>query len=298
MDKRILIAGLGMGSFYKTLLNKMGYQDVWTLDTDIKKNADYNDIKQIDGLWDLAIVATPTHFHLDTYLRLKSKIFLIEKPGFARSQTWEYHYKKNANLFMTKNNMYRTSFTAIRHKIINEIADIKRVNILWLSKNRVPSPGSWFTRKSCEGGVTKDLMPHLIHEYFMLFDKEIGDIKEIFKEQVHYLSDFRNTDYGNVDNHGTYDVEDHSTIIFENIVKGKKIEVALEANWKTDFPDKIGIEIVYEGATSCFFEMGLCPDECYKRMFSEFLEEEEELNKEYHYKIDIETHNLIDIIII
>jgi hypothetical protein len=107
------------------------------------------------------------------------------------------------------------------------IKEAKTVNIKWLRKNCIPSPGSWFTtRKLAFGGVSRDLMPHLLSLYIAM---NPGWRKEQINGQTAMacweLKDIDSTEYGIVNPKGTYDVDDVCVINFGN--KGTSFSITL-----------------------------------------------------------------------
>ena len=168
MSKRSLVVGMGIGQLYKTVLEKLGHE-VITVDQDITKGAMLPSIDSAILLYapfDTVHICTPnfTHFQLAAKLAPVSKIVFVEKPGVARSENWTtlVHTFPNTRFMMVKNNIWRDN--------ISELAELankaKTVKIRWIRKNCIPSPGSWFTTKKLAfGGVSRDLMPHLLSLY-------------------------------------------------------------------------------------------------------------------------------------
>ena len=133
----------------------------------------------------------------------------------------------------------------------------------WLNKDRVPSPGSWFTtKKLAYGGVSRDLMPHLLSLYIALNPDWMNTTMNGRSSLMRYhLKDLLNTEYGTVNPDGTYDVDDFATIKFEN-------KWELIADWRTLDKDKRNIEMDF-GSSTFTQELGLCPADAYERMIDD-----------------------------
>lgn len=280
----ILICGLGIGNLYYNLLKN--YYNVITIDIDKSKNPSYLSLdfflqknkKKID----LSIICTPNFLH-ETYIYKLSKIsniILVEKPGLKNLLQWLEAKKICKKLIMVKNNFYRRQLKPLNLLINDNLDIIDKINICWKNKNRIPSPGSWFTNKDFSfGGVSYDLMPHLLHILFGLVDyKEIKFI-ECQKKQIHSLDSLDNTDYGKINKDGVYNVDD--TCIY--VLKYKNIFIYLECEWKNDKEDKREILIEYKDNTQLIYKFGLCPDHIYKNMIDDIL---------FNFKYD--THANID----
>jgi predicted dehydrogenase len=303
MMYKILVIGLGIGKLYQKILSKNSLYNVVTIDNDPYKEPDYLDLetcRTVNPQFDLAIICVPNYLHEEYVFKLHdykmAKTVLVEKPGLGDFSSWITHvgmYAPN-KLIMIKNNLYRDSYDAIIKTIKENVLDIKEVNIDWLNKNRIPNPGSWFTNKKLAfGGVSRDLMPHLLSIYYSLFG-ELNDPITSFKSQRHSLQSIEGTGYGTVDKKGVYDVDDYCRIEFRNEIKNVPIHVNLSASWKTDIPEsKIGIEIVWRNKNKMFYEFGLCPEKAYLKMIEKTLSMTavEYMN---HNHIDAYIHNIID----
>lgn len=303
MGYKVLVIGLGIGKLYQKVLSKSKSYNVVTIDVDPYKEPDFLDLdtcRQINPEFDLAIICVPNYLHEEYVFKLHeykmAKRVLVEKPGLCDLSSWINHvglYGSN-KLVMIKNNMYRDTYDAIIKTINQNLLDIKEVNIEWLNKNRIPNPGSWFTNKKLAyGGVSRDLMPHLLSIYYSLF-KEFNDPITSFKTQRHTLSSIENTSYGKIDKKGVYDVDDYCRIEFRNNIQGSPIHVNLSASWKTNIPEsKIGIEIVWTNKNKMFYEFGLCPEKAYLKMVDHIMNmsKTDYLN---HNHIDAWIHNIID----
>jgi hypothetical protein len=137
----------------------------------------------------------------------------------------------------------------------------KTVHIEWIRKNCVPHPGSWFTtRELAFGGVSRDLMPHLLSIYIALNpcwrNEQVSDKTTLQQWQ---LSNIDSTDYGIINPNGVYDVDDKCVINF-----GSKWK--LEANWRSMDDESSAIKFIMQDDSIETFELGWCPEEAYHNM--------------------------------
>jgi predicted dehydrogenase len=256
-----LIVGMGIGQLYYSVFSSLGY-DIDTVDANTEKNATYTDISLVTSEYDIAVICTPnfTHESIARAIADKCKIVLIEKPGVKDSQSWYQLHKDfpNTRFMMVKNNQYRDTI-----KQFQLLADQSNtVTIRWNNKNRIPSPGSWFTNKELSfGGVSRDLLPHMLSYYCRLTNFSAGTNQDAVSTQNHLLSEITSTDYGTVNPNGVYDVDDYCKIEF---LQGKTRWI-LTANWKDDLVDDSSISFDMKNS-AVRFELGLCPEEAYKEM--------------------------------
>jgi predicted dehydrogenase len=163
---------------------------------------------------------------------------------------------------MVKNNMWRSNITDLQ-KLANQA---KTVNIQWIRKNCIPHPGSWFTTKELAfGGVSRDLMPHLLSLYVAMnpnWNKEKVSGQGAMAQWQ--LKDIDSTDYGVINYNGTYDVDDECHINFGN-------KWNLSANWRSMNSEDSSIEFVMQDNSVERFELGWCPEEAYSTMISDAL---------------------------
>ena len=266
MSKRSLVVGMGIGQLYKTVLEKLGHE-VITVDQDITKGAMLPSIDSAILLYapfDTVHICTPnfTHFQLAAKLAPVSKIVFVEKPGVARSENWTtlVHTFPNTRFMMVKNNMWRDN--------ISELAELankaKTVKIRWIRKNCIPSPGSWFTTKKLAfGGVSRDLMPHLLSLYVAMNPNWKNEtISGQTAMACWELKDIDSTEYGTVNPNGTYDVDDVCVINF-----GDKWKCA--ANWRSMDEEDSSIEFTMQDDSVERFELGWCPEEAYRNMITD-----------------------------
>jgi predicted dehydrogenase len=269
MSKRSLIIGMGIGQLYKTVLEKLGHTVV-TVDHDSSKKPDFLSVDAalvVHGLFDTVHVCTPnfTHFEIAAKVAPVSKIVFIEKPGVATSLTWCKLVTtfSQTRFIMVKNNMWRGNIAELK-----ALADqAKLVKIRWIRKNCIPSPGSWFTTKKLAfGGVSRDLMPHLLSLYVAMNPTWRKDTVSGKTAMACWeLKDIESTEYGTVNPNGTYDVDDMCVINF-----GDKWKCA--ANWRSIDEEDSSIEFVMPDNTVERFELGWCPEDAYESMIKEAIE--------------------------
>jgi len=258
-----LIVGMGIGQLYKTVLEKLGHE-VITVDQDPSKGARFDSIDKAIihyKTFDTVHICTPnfTHFELAAKVAPYAKIVFIEKPGVATSATWTKLITefKQTRFMMVKNNMWRSN--------IAELAELaskaKTVKIRWIRKNCIPSPGSWFTTKKLAfGGVSRDLMPHLLSLYVAMNPEWRAEkVSGQTAMQCWELKDIETTEYGTVNTTGTYDVDDMCVINF-----GGKWRCA--ANWRSIDEEDSSIVFVMPDNTIEKFDLGWCPEEAYHNM--------------------------------
>jgi predicted dehydrogenase len=287
-----LVIGMGIGQLYKTVLEKLGYT-VITVDQDPAKGAMYTSVDQaiiVHKTFNTAHICTPnfTHFDIASKVAPCSKIVFVEKPGVSNSFAWQRLIEefKYTRFMMVKNNMWRNNIGELK-----ELANrAKIVNIKWIRKNCIPSPGSWFTTKKLAfGGVSRDLMPHLLSLYIALnpdWRKEsIND-----KNSLRYwdLKDIDSTDYGTINPNGTYDVDDACHIDF-----GKKW--GCQANWRSMDIEDSSIEFIMQDRSIERFELGWCPEEAYESMIKKAIDSINDANFWLEqYDQDIWIHEQIE----
>lgn len=252
-----LVVGLGMGNLYVQELASM-CSSVDTVDVDKNKNPTYLTAAQLRCRYDIAVICTPnwTHESIAREIADKCDIVLIEKPGVENSKAWRNLVRDfpRTRFMMIKNNQYRD---AIEH--FKELADkSKSMQVIWSNNNRIPYPGGWFTnRKLSFGGVSRDLMPHLLSYYCVLNDHAAG-VKVLSKsEQHHNLESIKSTDYGIINPNGVYDVDDFCEIRFKNNNK----DWSLIADWDNKTNSELFIQF-----DNTRFDLGLCPETAYKKM--------------------------------
>ena len=264
MNKPSIIVGMGIGQLYKDVLTKLG-QEVITVDLDPNKGADYTDVDQAISThlkFKTAHICTPnfTHAELTKKLSACSSIVFVEKPGLRTPEEWTQAAQSSARVMMVKNNMWRSNIDELRALA----QEAKQVNIQWIRRNCIPHPGSWFTtRELAFGGVSRDLMPHLLSLYIAmnpLWDKE--EVNGYLAIRKWMLAQIESTEYGTVNPNGTYDVDDHCAIKF-----GDKWN--LIADWRSMDKEDSSIEFIMPDNTIERFELGWCPEDAYQRMIQD-----------------------------
>ena len=178
---------MGFGQLYKDVLTKMGH-NVITVDRDQSKNADFVELTTAlaaHSPFDTAHICVPNHLHFKVAQKVAphSKIVFVEKPGVESTNHWRIlnNLNKPTKFMMTKNNMWRDSIKEMYDKALK--SDVVQIN--WINKDRIPSPGTWFTdKKFAMGGVEKDLLPHLISLFVAMAGPTYKDyrIKKFTKE--------------------------------------------------------------------------------------------------------------------
>jgi len=262
-----LVVGMGIGQLYFKVLNEMGIE---VITVDPVKPANYKNIEEVPiDMYDTIHICTPnyTHEEIARFIAPWCHIMFIEKPGLSSAKAWEelvYSFPE-CRISMVKNNQYRHN--------IDELTNMARtsrvVDINWCNKNRVPNPGTWFTTKELAyGGVSRDLLPHLLSLY-QVFNPNYDETPP--SEQVvktnWSLKELLDTDYGIVDPNGLYNVDDQAGMSYQT----KFCKYNLLANWKTDLFNDVGLNFEILGNVERV-ELGLCPEEAYKRMIDIGLE--------------------------
>ena len=291
MTKRSLIIGMGIGQLYKNVLTNLGHEIV-TVDSDLSKGADYTDIRSaVTSKWfDTVHICTPnyTHFNIAEQVAPYARIIFIEKPGVKNSDEWQKLVRQRpfTRFMMVKNNMWRSNIEDL--KILADRAKI--VNIRWIRKNCIPSPGSWFTtRELAFGGVSRDLMPHLLSLYIALNPKwRTEPVNGFSAQMIWQLENIESTDYGTINPSGTYDVDDQCHIDF-----GSKW--GCQANWRSMTADDSSIEFIMQDNTVERFDLGWCPEDAYQLMIQDAIYHVEDhkfwLNQ---FEIDTWIHERIE----
>jgi predicted dehydrogenase len=281
MTKTSIIVGMGIGKLYEQVLNELGHE-VITVDSNISKNADFPNIEAAlfsVGGFDTAHICTPNYTHLELAKKLAPfcKIVFVEKPGVKTAKEWRSLTESfpNTRFVMVKNNQWRNNIKELRSLAERSYL----VDIKWINDDRVPNPGTWFTTKELAyGGVSRDLMPHLLSIY-MALEPQWAESKLIRNSamKVWELGDLTKTDYGVVNAQGVYDVDDFANLSFTT----DRTVWNLNANWRSKTGDER--EIVFhlhpdpmDGRLSRLntikIELGLCPEYAYKNMIQECLD--------------------------
>lgn len=269
MTKTSLIVGMGIGQLYKSVLTKLGHVII-TVDSDINKHADFASVEDAIAKhkkFDTVHICTPnfTHQEIAEQVAPYAKIIFVEKPGVKTADEWRYMITtfSTTRFMMVKNNMWRTNITELQ-----ECAALaSEININWINLDRVPNPGTWFTTKELAyGGVSRDLMPHLL-SIFMALDPSYSKyrITDEYATQQWKLEDLLTTDYGTVKSDGIYNVDDYFRLKFTSADKNW----TLKAQWRNELFDDKSIEFVMPDNTRKTFELGLCPEDAYQYMIAD-----------------------------
>ena len=273
--KTSLIVGMGIGNLYAKVLDELGH-GVITVDSDPAKGASFTSVEDAIKecrMFDTVHICTPnfTHAKLARQVAPHADIVFIEKPGVSTSSAWSNVILDNPNtrFMMVKNNMWRSNIAELQ-----ELASkAKVVNIEWTRKNCIPSPGSWFTtRELAFGGVSRDLMPHLLSLYIAMNPTWKNDqVNGRASMQNWLLEDIESTEYGTVNPNGTYDVDDYCNISFTN-------KWHCLTNWRSMDYENSGIEFIMQDNTVKRFDLGWCPEDAYKNMIVDAITNKDNMN--------------------
>jgi predicted dehydrogenase len=254
---------MGFGNaVYRPVLEALGHKVVTV---DPVREADFKEIGFAIagyGHFDTVNICTPnfTHEAIAREVANYADIVFVEKPGLVNHTAWRNLVNDfpNTRFMMVKNNQYRDSISQFK-----QLADQSTsVRVIWNSKNRVPNPGSWFTTKDkAFGGVSRDLIPHMLSYYVALTDYTKGVKLYANAVQRHTLDSITDTDYGVVNKDGIYDVDDFCEFEFKN---GNTTWI-ISANWKDDRADDVYISFDMK-SSAVKHSLGLCPEEAYKAM--------------------------------
>lgn len=280
---------MGIGQLYKQVLKDLGHT-VITVDLNIDSDyKSWQDAVQVHDRFDTVHICTPNYTHESIAIGLadKTKILFIEKPGLQYESDWQKLVRSfpKTRILMVKNNMWRDNIEHLRSLYSNA----KTVSFNWLNQNRVPRPGTWFTDKDkAFGGVSRDLLPHLL-SLFAACEPKYDSAVWLYKHtwQRFELSDLTDSDYGQVDLNGIYNVDD--SLEMECTTRDKRCY--FKTSWRTLKPSDIGIHF-----DDTFVELGLCPESAYKRMITDCLNN---INNDFfwqeQYNIDCWIHKKINV---
>lgn len=290
--KTSLIVGMGIGELYAKVLDKLGY-GIITVDPNPAKNADFktvDDAIEECRMFDTVHICTPnfTHDLIARQLAPVSRIVFVEKPGVKDAKAWRQLVEDfpRTRFMMVKNNQWRDNVAEIKEATDKAV----KVNIEWTRLNCIPNPGSWFTTKDLAfGGVSRDLMPHLLSWYIVLNKNWQNDLLiDAISMQNWLLEDIESTDYGVINPDGTYDVDDHCILRF-----GNKWQCV--ANWRSKSYENSAIECIMQDNSVKRFELGWCPEEAYSNMIKDAVDNM--FNSEFwlnQYKQDTWIHERIE----
>lgn len=257
-----LIVGMGIGNLYKDVLTKLGHE-VITVDNNPNVKADFAVLNAalLCGPFDTVHICTPnfTHENIARQVARHTRIVFIEKPGVESALAWSNLTADypSTRFMMVKNNMWRNNIP----ELVASASIAKIVNIRWIRKNCIPHPGSWFTtRKLAYGGVSRDLMPHLLSLYVAMNPNwETESVNGKGSQMMWELGNIDSTEYGTINSNGTYDVDDQCHIDF-----GSKW--GCQANWRSMDTEDSSIQFIFQDNSALRFELGWCPEEAYHNM--------------------------------
>lgn len=264
--KKSLIVGMGIGHLYKSILEEIGHQ-VITVDIDPTKNADFTQVEEAlksTSQFTTAHICTPNYTHetLAKTVAKSSQIVFVEKPGLIDAKCWQCLVEgyPNTRFAMVKNNMWRDNIAEMQAQVPNA----KTVKIKWINKNRIPGPGTWFTNKALAwGGVSRDLMPHLLSLYISLNEHWQDSYATGYETRQRYTLDtIKDTEYGIVKRDGVYDVDDLCKIKY---MKNGRVW-KMEADWANGQTDLRAVDFELSDGSIKRYELGLCPESAYKNM--------------------------------
>lgn len=265
-----IVVGLGIGNLYKSVLEKIGIEVV-TVDTDPSKKPDYTRLEEALMMQEMATqgrfvtghVCVPNFLHTEITDAIAPycDIVFVEKPGVRHADEWQEIVEGHprTNICLVKNNMWRSNIEELRE----HAQRAESVELNWINKDRVPSPGTWFTTKQLAfGGVSRDLMPHLLSLY-MAFDDDwrTAEPTQVLAHRRYELQELSSTDYGEVNTNGVYDVDDLCKLSFN--------KYKLTADWRDTQSDKRNI--IFSNP-DYKFELGLCPEEAYENMIRDCID--------------------------
>jgi len=260
-----LIVGMGIGKLYRDIFASMG-ADIVTVD--LNGTADYTSVEDalvVHSKFDTVNICTPnfTHEQLARAVAPHARIVFVEKPGVKDAASWAALVDAfpNTRIMMVKNNQYRDNIEQLQEYA----ALASEIQLNWINNNRVPSPGTWFTTKSLAyGGVSRDLMPHLLSIMIALEPNYNTALKTRSNSKQRYtLGELADTDYGTVNVNGIYDVDDFATLEY---ISPSGVDFVLTTDWKSSSPDNRSICLNNAGTFEGTFELGLCPESAYKKM--------------------------------
>lgn len=259
---KALIIGMGFGqAVYKPVLVELGYQ---VITVDPIQPADFLTAAAAIAAhrhFDTVNICTPNYTHepLARTVAAHADIVFVEKPGVKDHHAWQQLVADypDTRFIMVKNNQYRD---LTQFKLLADQSHT--VKVVWNNRNRIPNPGSWFTTKDkAFGGVSRDLIPHMLSYYTALTDYEKGSIISATAQQLHSLDSVDDTDYGTVNKNGVYDVDDFCELEF----KINSTTWRLTANWKDNNADEVYISFDMQNSAAKY-ALGLCPESAYKKM--------------------------------
>lgn len=301
---KALVVGLGMGHLYVKILQDKG-ASVVTVDADSSKNANFTDLAQCLASqkepFDISVICTPnfTHYSLAQQVAPHTAMLMVDKPGCRTADEWQKLIESNpmTRIMMIKNNMWR--YDAINFHSHAEVSN--EMVLCWINQNRVPRPGSWFTdRDRAYSGISRDLVPHLLSIYACMEPQRfwVAQPHDVRWTQRWQLSDLTDSDYGQVDAAGVYNVDDVIEFKMRQVdeATGKIKDYYIVADWRSNHQEDIGCHY-YRDDVEIYTKLGLCPEEAYSHMIEKAVENYQNLPWwEYQYQVDHWIHRTIDYI--
>ena len=294
--KLSLVIGMGIGQLYKEVLTNLGHE-VITVDVHPDKRADYTSLKEALASFtdfDTVHICTPNFTHQDIAEQVapQAGIVFVEKPGFKTAEDWADVVKRfpDTKFMMVKNNMWRDNVKDLR--VVADGSD--KIILNWINMDRVPNPGTWFTTKELAyGGVSKDLMPHLL-SLMAVMDPDYKDAKVemVTEKQEWELADLTRSDYGTVNAEGTYDVDDFYQL--EYTLNGRTW--ILTSDWRSMQTNEQNIKFSINEDYQVVSSLGFCPNEAYQNMIADAIGQiENDKFWEDQYNVDIWIHEQINL---
>lgn len=299
----VLIIGLGIGQVYKEQLEQDA-NFIVTVDANPKLNPCFvsvdqavNYVKTDAGcrVYDIGIICTPNFTHKEIAYQIAPicNVVVVEKPGLRTAEEWIELCATfpNTKILMAKNNMYRPQNRFLKDAANPQLVNLEKIEITWDNKNRVPKPGTWFTTKELAwGGVSRDLMPHLIHMAENLGGPiNASDVRSVNKRQNWQLEDLTGSEYGSIIHDGVYDVDD-----FACFTVGKNFDIECLANWKNGWEDKRNIKFLYKDGSVLTYDFGLCSNYVYGDMIKEFVDMDH-YDYQRQMNLDIRVHEILEL---
>jgi predicted dehydrogenase len=266
VNKKTLIVGMGFGNaVYVPVYQQLGFEIVTVDSTKSANFSKIEDALQEHEHFDTVHICTPNYTHevIARTVALNSSIVFVEKPGVENHAAWANLVKEfieTTRFVMVKNNQYRQEIERFKYLL----AESTKVTLNWTNRNRIPNPGSWFTTKELAfGGVSRDLMPHMLSYFTVLTDYFSSSKQHVTADQNYTLDIIDSTDYGIVDPQGIYNVDDQCSF---NFIDAEGVNWNMLASWKNNKLDDSSISFVLRSGEIVKFELGLCPQSAYETM--------------------------------
>ena len=299
--KTAIVVGLNIGSVYVEQLKQRNFK-VITVDANPEKHADFVSIQECiknynitdnTYYYTIGVICTPNYLHLEhiDLLAPYCEAILVEKPGLENENIWnstveKYRAQYHCTIQLVKNNLFRPEVNWLCDFIHNFKDTISNIEINWLTVDRTPFPGGWFTNKKLSwGGISRDILPHLLSFYHGIGGNFEAPIKQV-EATIWKFEQTLNTSYGTYNKvNPVYDVDDAASLEFTLF---DTLPTKLIAAWKTSKDaDDLSINIHMNDGQSFKYEFGLCPNYVYGLMLDAID------NDIDHEKIDTWIHKII-----